>query len=36
MLKNLSGVFGLIIILLTIYHDLTVKKELGDMKARQG
>ena len=34
MLKNLSSVLGLIIILLTIYHDITVKKSLNKIKAK--
>lgn len=34
MLKNLSSFFSLIIILLTIYHDLTVKKSLKEIEVK--
>lgn len=36
MLKNLAGLFGLIIILLTVYHDITVKKSLKEIKGELG
>lgn len=32
MIRNLSSIFGFIIILLTIYHDFTVRKMLSGIK----
>ena len=34
MLKNLSSLMGLILILLTVYHDFTIKKSLKEIKAK--